>query len=158
MSEDAQKQPNKFLGGLWTTLLAPLIVALVLSALAGKIIISITGFQISIGMTILVILCIFLIMFISFYLGMYYFVVLIVSGLSNLLFKTAVPPKEHLLLRIGSFMLFPLYLYSRLQEKNATIQTKGFDSEKDEVTLKLAQPIFQKGNTSKNPDQASTIN
>jgi len=66
---DQEQKSSRFFNWLYIPIIAPLIVIFFGSFITGKIIIQITGFQLSIGLSILVIFCIFIAMSISFYLA-----------------------------------------------------------------------------------------
>ena len=71
MEQEPQKQ-SRFFTWLYIPIIAPLIVIFFGAIITGKVVIKISGFQLSIGVTLLIILCIFFVMIISFYLGMLY--------------------------------------------------------------------------------------
>lgn len=108
------------LKSLWATLLAPIIVAAVVSLLAGRLVIQISGFQFSIGLTILIALVFFVVIAVSFVLGMGY---LIFGGLS-LLLRTEMP----LVYRIATKLLVKpgVWIYSRFfsskEDREADLQ------------------------------------
>src|SRR6266496_5871530 len=92
---------------LWTTLIAPILVGIVLAYFAGRVVIQITGFQINTGLTIIITLVFFIVIVISFFLGMGY---LIFLG-ASLLLRTEMP----LIYRVATNLLLKpsIWIYSR---------------------------------------------
>ncbi|SRR5712692_2658777 len=96
------------LKSLWGTLLAPIIVGVVIALLAGRLVIQISGFQFSIGLTILIALVFFVVIVVAFFFGMAY---LIFGGLS-LLLRTEMPWA----FRMATKLIFNpgIWIYSRV--------------------------------------------
>src|SRR5437763_14322169 len=70
MDEEELSRKRRFWAWLDNRIVGPLLGSLITAIAAGKIVIQITGAQLSIGLTILVILCIYVAMALSFYMGM----------------------------------------------------------------------------------------
>ena len=70
MDEEELSRKRRFWAWLDNRIVGPLLGSLITAIAAGKIVIQITGAQLSIGLTILVILCIYGAMALSFYMGM----------------------------------------------------------------------------------------
>src|SRR6266705_3534477 len=99
------------LKSLWTTFVAPVLVGILLAYFAGRIVIQITGFQISIGLSIIITLVFFIVIIISFFLGMGY----LIFGFFNLFFRAEMP----LIYRIATKLLLKpaIWIYSRFSSK-----------------------------------------
>src|SRR5579864_4733338 len=102
-----KKREGGFFKSIWTTLIAPIIVAIVIAYLAGRLVIQISGFQLSIGLTIIITLIFLAVMAISFFLGMGY----LVFGFFSVIFRSEMP----LIYRIATnYLLKPaLWVYMR---------------------------------------------
>src|SRR5947209_7823177 len=70
MDEEPGTRGKKFLSWVDNRIIGPLLGSIITAIAAGKIVIQITGVQLSIGLTILVIVFIYVVMVISFYMGM----------------------------------------------------------------------------------------
>ena len=113
MEQEPQKQ-SRFFTWLYIPIIAPLIVIFFGAIITGKVVIKISGFQLSIGVTLLIILCIFFVLIISFYLGMLYPFVAIYS----IFLKENMPLRFRILSRVASVILFPFIWLDRRQQKN----------------------------------------
>ncbi len=82
-----KKREGGVFKSIWTNLIAPIVVGIVLAYLAGRLVIQISGFQLSIGLTIIVTLIILAVMVISFFLGMGY----LFFGFLSLIFRSEMP-------------------------------------------------------------------
>lgn len=106
-----KKREGGFFKSIWTTLIAPIIVGLVMALIAGRIVIQISGFQFSIGLTITIALVFFIVIVISFFLGMGY----LIFGFFSLIFRSEMP----LIYRIATNLLLKpaLWVYMRFQDE-----------------------------------------
>ncbi len=106
-----KKRVGGFFTSIWTTVIAPIVVSIVLAYLAGRLVIQISGFQLSIGLTIIVTLIILAVMVISFFLGMSY----LIFGFLSLIFRSKMP----LIYRIATNLLLKpaAWVYSRFQDE-----------------------------------------
>ncbi len=106
-----KKREGGFFKSIWTNLIAPILVGIVLAALAGRLVIQISGYQISIGLTIIITLVFFIVIVISFFLGMGY----LIFGFFSLIFRSEMP----LIYRFAThFLLKPaLWMYNRFQDE-----------------------------------------
>ena len=112
MGDESQKKPS-ILSLITKIINAPLVILLLGALIAGKIVIQITGFQLSIGITLLVIFCIFIAMVGSFVLGIQYPFV----ALFSVWFKQKMPLHFRIISGILSVLLFPWIWQERQQEK-----------------------------------------
>lgn len=105
------KKRDGFFKSIWTNLIAPILVGIVLALLAGRLVIQISGFQISIGLTIIITLVFFIVIVISFFLGMGY----LIFGFFSLIFRSKMP----LIYRIATHVLLKpvLWMYNRFQDE-----------------------------------------
>ncbi len=106
-----KKREGGFFKSIWTTLIAPILVGIVLAYLAGRFVIQISGFQISIGLTIIITLVFFIVIAISFFLGIGY----LIFGFFSLFFRSEMP----LIYRIVThlFLKPAIWFYSRFQDE-----------------------------------------
>lgn len=96
---------------LWVTILAPVIVNVVLAYLGQRLVIQITGFQISIGLTILITFVFFVVIVTSFLLGMAY----VIFGVLSLILRFEMPLIFHI---VTNIILKPIiWIYSRFLDK-----------------------------------------
>src|SRR5580700_2715282 len=112
---EQEKKPSRFFNWLYIPIIAPLVVIFFGSFIAGKIIIQITGFQLSIGLTILVIVCIFIAMVISFYVGMVFPIVAIFGFFVK--DKREYPILFRMISGFALIVMFPFVLYEKLRQK-----------------------------------------
>ncbi len=125
-----KKREGGFFKSIWTTLMAPIIVVTVAAYLAGRLVIQISGFQLSIGLTIMVTLIFLAVMVIFFFLGMGY----LIFGFFSVIFRSEMP----LIYRIATnFLLKPAaWVYMRFQDE----ETREADKKDwEEVKAGLAQ-------------------
>jgi len=102
-----KRKESGCLKSVWTTLIVPILVGIIIAYLAGRVVIRISGFQLSIGLTIAITCIFFVVIVISFLLGVGY---LLFAGMS-LLSRTDMPLVYRLATR---FVLNPaLWVYSR---------------------------------------------
>lgn len=108
------QKESRFFKWVYAPLIAPTILLLLGSVITGKIVIQISGFQMSIGITLIVILCIFTVMVGSFILGMGYVVLAVV----NIFTKQKMPLIFRIPMTITSFVLFPFnWIYMRRHKR-----------------------------------------
>ena len=106
-----KKREGGFFKSIWATLIAPIIVVTVAAYLAGRLVIQISGFQLSIGLTIIITLIFLAVMVIFFFLGIGYFF----FGFLNLIFRSEMP----LIYRIATSLLLKpaFWVFSRFQDE-----------------------------------------
>lgn len=106
---------SPFFTWIYSPIIAPVVVGLVVALITGRFVIQITGFQFSIGITLIITLCIFLVIIVSFYLGMLYFII----SLFGLFFKDQdIPLRFQILTKVASFILFPIIWIQKRRRKN----------------------------------------
>ncbi len=122
-----KKREGGFFKSIWTTVIAPIVVSIVLAYLAGRLVIQISGFQLSIGLTIIITLIFLAVIIISFFLGMGY----LIFGFLSLFLRSEMP----LIYRIATKLLLKpaVWVYSRFQDE----ETRKADS-KDIAEAKAA--------------------
>ncbi len=120
-----KKREGGFFKSIWTTLIAPIVVGVVVAYILGRVVIQITGFQISIGLTIIITLIFLAVMVTSFILGMGY----LFFSFFSVIFRSEMP----LIYRIATnFLLKPAaWVYSRFLDE----ETREADS-KDITEIK----------------------
>jgi|SRR5579884_1690539 len=118
MDKEPQNPLNRFFDSIYKNILAPLIVILLAAFITGKIVIQITGFQFSVGITLLIMLCIYIVMVLSFYLGM----IFLVSLFFSLFMKNNMPRSFHVLSKFALIVLFPFLLYEKIRAKRYPVQ------------------------------------
>lgn len=112
MNQQSQRQEpqqenasRKVLSWLDQRLIGPLIGALIAAIVAGRVVIQITGVQFNIGLMVLVALVMFVIMGVSFFLGMGYILLYFFS-----IFTKQEPPMIYRIVAgVSSIVLFPLW-------------------------------------------------
>ena len=117
-----KKREGGFFKSIWATLIAPIIVVTVAAYLAGRLVIQISGFQLSISLTIMVTLIFLAVMVIFFFLGMGY----LFFGFFNLFFRSEMP----LIYRIATslFLKPAFWIFRRFQdEKTREADKKDFE-------------------------------
>src|SRR5256885_1314551 len=113
MAQEPKEREPRFFKWIYMPLIAPAILLVLGAIITGRIVISITGFQLSIGLTVLITLLIFAVMIISFFLGMGFFVVAIFSGIA----KTKMPWPYRLIVPVVSVVIAPFVWFSKKRDK-----------------------------------------
>lgn len=139
MNQEPQKQ-SRFFTWLYIPIIAPLIVIFLGAIITGKVVIRISGFQLSVGVTLIIILCILFVMIVSFYLGMLYPLVVI----SRIFFKKNLPLRFRVLSQVATVILFPLFWFERRQQKSYKAPNNPFDDTHRELAQKIFQSIREK--------------
>ena len=106
-----KKREGGVFKSIWTNLIAPIVVGVVLAYLAGRLVIQISGLQLSIGLTIIVTLIILAVMVIAFFLGMGY----LIFGFFSLFLRSEMP----LIYRIATNLLLKpaVWVYRRFLDE-----------------------------------------
>jgi hypothetical protein len=136
-----EKSPSKVLSWLDQRLIGPLVGALITAIVAGRVVIQITGVQFNIGLMVLVALVMFVIMGISFFLGMGYILLYIFS-----IFTKQEPPMIYrIVARVSSIVLFPFWWKEWWkQRKNTSPPDESVEQVLARVREKLESKDIQK--------------
>lgn len=104
---------NKLLSWLDQRFIGPLIGALITAIAAGRVVIQITGVQFNIGLLVLLTLVLFVVIGVSFFLGMAY----ILLSFGSLFTKQKPPLLHRIVARISFIVLFPWWWKERKNTK-----------------------------------------